>query len=210
MPAFMDITGQRFGRLVVVERAENDRNGTAQWLCHCDCGAEKIVKGINLRGQTRSCGCYHSDQIALRNKTHGLANRPEYVVWLAMKARCYDPKNKRFPRYGARGIEVCSRWLASFEAFYADMGPRPQGYTLERKHNDKGYSPCNCIWATRVEQARNRGNNHWISFEGETRCLQEWADLYGLKQPTLSMRLKRGWPIERALTHPTKGRSRWR
>ena len=144
------IAGDTIGRWTLQHRIR--RPGRAVWSCLCACGAQAEVLETNLRrGLTRSCGC------AKRTRRGQSRSRP-YTLWRAMLARCYLPKNKRYDRYGARGIVVCDRWRNSFDAFLADMGEPPPGLTLERRDNDGNYEPGNCIWATRTAQARNRAS----------------------------------------------------
>ena len=143
---------------------------------------------------------------------HGAASKfadPElraiYNIWCSMKERCTVPSQKRFGRYGGRGIAVCDRWMKSFENFLADMGRRtsPQ-HSIDRWPDMNGnYEPTNCRWATVEMQARNRSNNHVIEFRGESRCITEWAEILGIKMGTISQRInKYGWSVERALTTP--------
>lgn len=120
-------------------------------------------------------------------------------IWRSMRARCKNPKNISYPRYGARGISVCARW-EKFEAFVEDMGYAPAGMTLERRHNNKPYSPTNCLWATPKQQARNRSNNVLLKYRGKTRPMSEWAEIAGLDRGTLWRRLKRGASLEVAMT----------
>jgi hypothetical protein len=128
---------------------------------------------------------------------------PEWFVWQQMKQRCYNPKNSNWPNWGGRGITVCERWFHSFENFYADMGSRPSPkFTVERIDNDGPYSPENCRWATRTEQARNGRKNVYLDFRGERLTLTEWAERIGMKVGTLWQRLNQGWSIEKALTKP--------
>lgn len=149
-----DLSAQSFGRLTVIARADSI-SGHATWLCRCECGQEKVIRAKSLlAGQTKSCGCQ-------RNAcSHGharlKAHSAEYRTWVSIRQRCYQPSHVSFPNYGGRGIKVCARWRNSFEAFLADMGPRPDGHWIERKDNDGNYEPSNCIWATPLEQARNK------------------------------------------------------
>lgn len=121
-----------------------------------------------------------------------------------MLARCRNPNDPMFSYYGGRGIQVCDRWQ-SFAMFLSDMGPRPRGQSLERIDSTAGYTPENCKWATPTEQNRNRSCTRWITFNGTTRCLTEWAQHLGMTKQALSKRLKR-WPNDRALTAPVDAR----
>jgi hypothetical protein len=134
---------------------------------------------------------------------------PEYHAWQHMRARCNNPKHKSFKNYGGRGIAVCKRW-DSFAAFLADMGLRPSPkHSLERKNNDRHYSPSNCKWATKIEQVNNTRVNRRITFRGRTLTVSQWAKEIGIKPNTLHCRLVQyGWPPSRALS-PEYGRSRW-
>ena len=137
-------------------------------------------------------------------KKHGKWKSPIYFIWQSMKARCLNKNNKSYSRYGFRGIKICERWM-EFEHFYADIGDPPDGMTLERKDNDGPYAPWNCRWATRKEQARNTRQAVFATVYGETRCLSEWCEHFGLKRSTVDMRInKYGWSVLDALTKPTR------
>lgn len=135
--------------------------------------------------------------------THGQSKTPVYKVWHAMRQRCEDSSVKNYADYGGRGIKVCERW-GRFENFIADMGPRPDGMSLDRIDNDGDYEPSNCRWATRTEQNRNSRRNKSLSFGGETLCIAAWAEKTGIDEASIRQRLAAGWPIERTLTEAVK------
>jgi hypothetical protein len=150
----IDITGKRYGRWTVIAYARRIPWATDHaWECVCDCGVQRINLGSLLRnGDAKSCG----DCGGLANLQHGMTGSREYRSWLGMRARCFDPGHRAYERYGARGISVCEEWANSFAAFYADMGKRPEGCSLDRIDNDDGYRPGNVRWATSFQQAQNR------------------------------------------------------
>ena len=205
-----NLIGQRFGRLLVLRKAEsiqrNTRSGCyAMWLCRCDCGTEKTVRGSHLRGEKiKSCGCYSIDQAAVRTRTHGMTKSPTYRTWAAIKRRCHNPSQLGYQQYGARGVTVCSRWRESFEAFLADMGEKPDGLTIDRIDSSKGYEPDNCRWATPKEQSYNKINNIGVRPIGPYRSIIEAAEAIGINYGTLHSRLKRGMSVEDALNRPLR------
>lgn len=122
---------------------------------------------------------------------HGQYRRPEYVVWERMRSRCYNPNDKRYSRYGGRGIQVCTEW-DDFSTFLRDMGERPTGMTLERVDNDLGYCKQNCRWASRQEQNHNTSRSIRVEHNGMTKTLKQWAESLGLVYPALWYRYKQG------------------
>jgi len=200
----VDITGQRFGRLIVVSRTDNAKGGHTRWLCRCDCGTKKVISSCNLKsGHTKSCGCLQKERSIEGSTKHGHTSgaftSQTYNCWVCMIYRCSDLSNKH---YGGRGIMVCRRWR-KFENFLKDMGECPEGHSIDRIDNDGNYEPGNCKWATRQEQARNKRNNHLITHDGRTQCLTDWAEELNINVYTLSFRLNEAnWPTEEALTTP--------
>jgi hypothetical protein len=132
--------------------------------------------------------------------THKMSGSVEYSSYGSMKQRVLNPRNKRFKDYGKRGIKICERWLESFENFYADMGPRPEGTTLERRDNNGNYEPDNCYWAIPKEQMNNTRRNVYIEHNGQRLTIAQWSRKSGLPQVTIRARLRRGWSIEQVFT----------
>lgn len=200
MGRFIDLTGERFGRLRVVSQAGKNKHGQLLWNCECDCGESCISLGFVMRkGEKQSCGCLHREVIASVNLSHGMSGTPIYAVYRGMMQRCYDKNSHAYDRYGARGIGVCDKWQ-TFEGFYEDMGDKPNGMSLERKDNDGDYCPENVAWAGCKEQANNRRSNRILEYRGKSKTLTQWAEGIGMKPQTLHARIFRyGWPIEKAL-----------
>lgn len=148
-----------------------------------------------------SCGCVKARGA---NRTHGMSGTSEYAIWEGIVRRCTNPRVKEWALYGGRGITVCDRWRASFVNFLADVGARPsKRHSIDRYPDRNGnYEPGNVRWATQREQMRNMSRNRLLSLGGETMCLQAWADRLGLPEQALANRLKRGWPLAKALTTP--------
>jgi hypothetical protein len=208
---FLNLTGKRFGKLTVIEIADpyvkpNGKRVT-RWMCKCDCGTVKaMVMNVANRRINSSCGCARRLTASVKFRKHGeagpLTKTAEYRAWAAMISRCENRREKTWVDYGGRGISVCDRWRNSFETFLSDMGRRPSGTSLDRINNSLGYSPENCRWATFTEQQRNKRNNHFLTFNGESLCISEWTERMGGSGSLIYNRLKKGWSIEKILTTP--------
>lgn len=164
-----DITGQRFSRLLAVKFVP-DNSDISKFMCICDCGLEKVIHAQSLiRGLTKSCGCLQKELAANRNTTHGqsgLSRSKTYNSWAGMMDRGEWGGHPSYSRYGAVGIRVDKRWH-KFENFYSDMGERPNGASIDRIDNSKGYSLLNCRWANRRDQSLNRSNTKKIIYKEE-------------------------------------------
>lgn len=195
-----DVTGKRFGRLVVSERSGTYK-ARATWLCQCDCGKTTIVTGHDLRsGETTSCGCYK----LTRHRKHGQYRTPEFAVWVQIRQRCNNPTCHGYPNYGGRGISVCERWN-DFSAFIEDMGPKPSPiHSIDRTNNDGNYEPGNCTWAIPTTQSRNRRVTRQVTAFGETKCVAEWTSdaRCNVSAAALGQRLRNGMNAEQAITMP--------
>jgi hypothetical protein len=201
-----DHRGEKFGRLTIFAFDRYTKRG-ALWKCLCECGnIISVGFGPLNNGNTKSCGCYKREKFRKTVTVHGMHGTPEYVVWIGVHARCYNPKSKNYRYYGGRGIIMCERWKNSFINFYADMGNRPfdQHTTIDRIDGNGPYSPENCRWATDIEQHNNQRNNHQISYNGETKTIAEWARELDIPYHRLRSRIIRGMPIERAFTNKQK------
>lgn len=193
---FKDLTGQTFGRLTVIERAENTKDGRARWLCRCECGNFCTVTAkLLLNGSVKSCGCLIHDVLLKRNKSHGMRHTKIYGVWCTMISRCENPHVSCFDDYGGRGIKVCERWH-EFQNFFDDVSVLPhfgeKGYTLDRIDVNGDYCPENVRWITMKEQANNRRNNVIVEYNGEKISLPQAAEKSGIKANTLWTRIKKG------------------
>ncbi len=197
------LTGMQFGRLTVLEHLPRQKGKGYKVRCRCECGQETVVFASNLKRQhTTSCGCHKREVIAAGAHTvHGMRHTRLYEIWRSMKQRCKNPNKPHYSRYGGRGITVCTEWDESFEAFqkWALEAGYDDTLTLERKDNDAGYSPENCVWATVQAQANNRRSNRYIELDGERHTIAEWSRITGIKQGIIISRLKKGWPARKVL-----------
>lgn len=190
--------GQKFNRLTVIKDSGIRKHEKKWWLCLCDCGKEAIVATSYLKnGHIKSCGCLAkevaSSRAFARNYIDGYTKEPLYNVWRNMIKRCTDTTDEQYYSYGGRGITVCDRWL-SYWNFAADMGERPsEDSVIDRINNNKGYSKENCRWTTHHINNRNKRNNVWITYDGETFCLTDWANILGVSVPSICNYAKRNY-----------------
>lgn len=200
-----DITGQRFGRLLVLRAAYKGSNNSWFWECKCDCGEEVTVDGHSLRsGNTKSCGCYNKERVAETGTIHGMSKSKIKYVHTNMKQRCFNSNNPEYHNYGGRGIKICDRWLGKegFIHFMEDMGTCPaEGLSIDRIDNNGNYSPENCRWATQKEQQSNKRQNVLIERNGQIKVLSAWAKDLNISPTALSSRIKK-WGIEKAFILP--------
>lgn len=203
----LELRGKRFGRLTVLKRTGRDKGGNVFWLCQCDCGNIKEIRGMSLKpGGTQSCGCFQKEEMSKTkikhgHKANGIATKT-YKAWQAIHQRCNNPNSPAYEDYGGRGITVCEQWN-TFENFLEDMGEGPEGLTIDRKDNDGNYEPGNCRWATPKEQNRNTNRTKLTPLkvqvikkllkESQLRQL-DIADIFSIKQFTISsIKIGRIW-----------------
>ena len=205
---FLDISGRRFGRLLVIKNVGKDKFGNYKWLCKCDCGNEKIVTGNCLcSGMTSSCGCFRIENTIKAKTTHGLSKTRLYDTWGKIVQRCTNERNNHYKDYGGRGIKICDEWRRNFELFYEwsmNNGYRDD-LTIDRINNDGNYEPDNCRWVDYNVQANNRRNNHYVEYEGRRYTVKELDRLLCNGAGLIARRLYKGWTMEEALTIPKGG-----
>jgi hypothetical protein len=206
-PPPKDMAGERFDRLIAIEYI-----GKGKWRCQCDCGKTTEAHGSDMRrGKVRSCGCLHieTSRTGDNRRKHGMSESPEYRSWHCMIRRCTDPTTVGYNRYGGRGISVCDRWLHSFENFFADMGARPKGTTLDRKEVNGNYEPGNCRWADKFTQAANTSKVILISANGKTMPVEAWARELRVSPHAIRYRLKLGLSHEETVNRPFRKYKSW-
>lgn len=205
MPPLRDLTGRKFGRLTVINRAESDTFGHARWNCLCECGKYHIVSGSNLLlGHVKSCGCLNEELAGGRLRKHGMHGSRINRIWKEMRHRCNNVKNTSYENYGGRGIRVCSEWnnpANGFINFYnwAISNGYEDNLSIDRIDNDGNYCPENCRWADLFEQGSNKRNNVRITVNGINHTLAEWARIMGVKRSFLISKLKSGCSLEEIL-----------
>ena len=203
MSKLIDIRGNKYGKLTVIERVENAEHGITRWKCLCDCGKYTIVRGSNLKtGAVKSCGCL----IHQPHNTHHLSNTKLYGVWAGIKSRCYNDNGSRcYKDYGGRGIVMCDEWKNDFMSFYkwALQNGYREGLTIERINVDGNYCPENCTWIPNSQQQGNRRSCLYYTYKGKTQNLKQWCDELNLDYKLMHDRIRmKKWSFERAITTP--------
>ena len=207
-----DLTGQRFGKLIALNRIDETKRECVQYRC-CDCGKEIIALATNLRnGRIKSCGCSrleHLKKLGTERIKHGKKYTRLYNIWIDMKSRCHNANNNRFSYYGGRGITVCDEWCNNFQAFYdwaMANGYNPEAKrgecTIDRIDVNGNYEPSNCRWVDSYVQANNTTKNRVFTINGTSHTVAEWARICGINYHLLRNRLRHGWDIEEAITTP--------
>ncbi len=199
-----DLSKEKFARLQPVE-AVGRQGGSTVWLCVCDCGEKKLIKGYSITSKaTQSCGCLNKEIHRRLLTKHGKSNTPIYKTWEAMIQRATNPNHSDARNYTERNITVCDEWR-SFENFYKDMGDRPfKKAQIDRINNNKGYFKNNCRWVTHRENQNNKRGNVLIEFKGITKTLMQWSVAIGIHYNTLQNRMNKGWGVEKTLTQPAQ------
>ena len=215
MSNLIDLTGQKFGRLTVIERSYIPSKKT-RWLCKCDCGETRHVLSYQLRsGKTKSCGCFSKDFARENFSTHNLSKEKLYFVHNTMNMRCHNENSTEYKNYGARGISVCDEWrgrqgVVNFYNWSLSNGYK-EGLQIDRIDVNGNYEPNNCRWVSSKEQSINKRTNHLLNYNGETKTIKEFSEIYNIPYKTLFNRIVYlNWSIEKSLKHPVRdcGRKR--
>jgi hypothetical protein len=202
-----DMTGKTFNRWTVLSFHSLYKNGSAVWLCECECGTKRTVNGARLRrGASRSCGCLRNEEFGIRSYKTGSISNAAYKSWQSMINRCTNINFENFNIYGGRGISICERWIGEngFANFLQDMGERPKGMTLDRIDVNGNYEPSNCRWLSNKLQQRNKRNNVVVEVNGFKGCLSAACEHFNLNIQSVYSRLRKGWPIKKAFTTPIR------
>ena len=208
IPKLKDLTGKTFGRLKVIERADDAVTKTGRhrtrWLCLCDCGNFVIVYADNIMSEkSTSCGCLRKEMLSNKRTTHGCSKERLYGIWCAMKRRCYNTNDIAYKDYGGRGISICEEWKQDYQAFrnWALDSGYSNEKSIDRINNSGNYEPDNCRWVVSDVQANNRRSNRVYTVDGETHTLTEWANIRGINPKTLFTRIYSGLDFISALNY---------
>ena len=205
----IDITGQKYGRLTAIKRVANNKHNQVRWLFKCDCGKDHIADVAPVRrGKIASCGCLRDESTTSRSTSHGASGTRLFHAYNNMKQRCYNEKSDQYKHYGGRGITVCNEWLSDPQVFFdwAMANGYTDKLTLDRKDNNKGYSPDNCRWVSQAVQNRNTRQNVSITIGNKTKVLADWAVEFNVSATMIARRIKRGWNAYDAITTPSGGK----
>jgi hypothetical protein len=203
--------GRKFNRWTVIASAapiDCPSKSLPRWLCKCECGEIRpVIAGSLKNGSSQSCGCLTRERSSEKHTKHGQCTRPEYAVWQAMNARCFNPNNPRYADYGERGISVCAEWR-DFAVFIRDLGDRPSArHSLDRIDNSKGYEPTNCKWSLPHDQMTNRRCTRFVDVDGVKIPLATLAHEHSIPANTLRFRILNGWSLTDALSTPVRPKS---
>ena len=217
MSKVIDLTGQRFGRLLAIEKVGTANSGHALWLCLCDCGNYHTTTSNQLQSGTSSCGCLQRERASQSAKSRtgkkickrysvGQEHYRLHQCYKDMFNRCYNQNNKSYKRYGNRGICICDEWLNDFYSFrdWALANGYSDDLTIDRIDVNGNYEPSNCRWVTVKAQNNNRSNNRIVQYKGETMTLHELSEKYGIDYKTLWGRVNSGWSISSAVETPIR------
>lgn len=201
----IDLLNQRFGRLQVIEYKGLNKHNHATWLCKCDCGKECIVASGNLRrGNQVSCGCQGLENRVAATTTHHLSSHPLHRIWRKIKERCYNPNQKSYKNYGARGVTMCSEWKDDFKSFYdwAMLNGWKKGLQVDKDIRGTGklYSPEMCIITTQKENGNKTRRNVYITVNNQTKTAAQWSEIVGIPAPVICRRIREGWDHKDAIT----------
>lgn len=203
MGVFQDLSGQKFGHLLVLNRADDYvyKSGRREvlWNCQCDCGNIIKVRSCGLKnGHHVSCGCQKKNRLT----THGLSDTRIDIIFRGMKQRCYDTNAENYSNYGGRGIKICSEWLNNKRAFFdwSFQNGYSDDKSIDRIDVNGNYTPDNCRWVDNKTQSNNRRNNRILTYKGISKDVQEWAEATGIPYQTIYSRINMGWSTDRVLT----------
>jgi hypothetical protein len=214
MSQFKDLTGKKFNRLTVIKHHGINKWRQHTWECKCDCGGNRLVyptSGSLNSGNSKSCGCLQKEAVIQHNKdlsTHNKTNTRLFHIWHGMKLRCSNKKSKDYKNYGGRGITVCDEWINDFKVFYdwAINNGYSDELSIDRKNVFGNYEPDNCRWSTDKVQFNNKRVNRYITINGVTKTVVEWAEEYNIGSKTLLYRLNNKWQVDQLFIIPNKGR----
>lgn len=205
MGKIKDLKGQKFGKLVAINRI--CKSGVSHWECKCDCGNYTVASTNNLiRGNTKSCGCLQKERTSQTHKIHGARHTRLYTIWNDMRLRCNKKNNKSYKNYGLRGISVCNEWNVSFKNFqkWALENGYQENLTIDRIDVNGNYCPENCRWTSVKEQNNNRRTNVYVTVNGKTLTIAQWSEVNNIPYLTIQMRRKRGWSNEDSVSIPVR------